>query len=70
MSSDTFMTAYLESTRQSLMQPITPTWKLTVIDRRLMWLQKHPGMSGHNLHIWASGSFQEPSLPAKALGCE
>ena len=60
-SGETFMTAYLESTRQSMMQPVTPTWKLSVTDRRLMWLQKqHPGLGGYNLQIWASGSFKEP----------
>ena len=59
------MTAGLESTQQSKMDPVTPSWKLTVTDRRLMWLQKqHPGAAGHKLQLWASGSPQVPSVPA------
>jgi hypothetical protein len=50
------MTAELESTEQSKMEPIIPNWKLTVTDRRLMWLQKcHPSAVGHKLQLWASG---------------
>ena len=49
------MTAVLESTQQSKMEPVTPSWKLTVTDRRLMWLQKqHPGAAGQKLQLWAS----------------
>jgi hypothetical protein len=56
------MTACLESTRQSKMGPVTSTWKLTVTDRRLMWLQKqHPDACGHKLQLWASGAFKSPS---------
>jgi hypothetical protein len=56
------MTACLESTQQSKMEPVAPTWKLTVTDRRLMWLQKqHPGACGRKLQAWASGAFKEPS---------
>jgi hypothetical protein len=56
------MTASLESTQQSKMDPVTRTWKLTVTDRRLMWLQKkHPGANGHKLQLWAMGAFKEPS---------
>jgi hypothetical protein len=55
------MTACLESTQQSKMDPVTATWKLTVTDRRLMWLQKqHPGACGSKLQLWASGAFKEP----------
>ena len=37
------MTKGLECTQQSKREPITHSWKLTVADRRLMWLQKcHP----------------------------
>lgn len=51
------MTAGLESAQQSKMEPITHSWKLTVADRRLMWLQKcHPGAPGNKLQLWASGS--------------
>ena len=50
------MTAGLESTQQSKMDPITPGWKLTVSDRGLMWLQKrHPSAASHKLQLWASG---------------
>jgi hypothetical protein len=64
------MTASLESTQQSKMDPVTATWKLTVTDRRLMWLQKqHPGAHGHKLQLWAIGAFKEPSRPANGLGC-
>jgi hypothetical protein len=61
------MTARLESTQQSKMDPVTPTWTLTVTDRRLMWLQKqHPGARGHKLQLWASGAFkQSPRTAAK-----
>jgi hypothetical protein len=60
------MTACLESTRQSKMDPVTSNWKLTVTDRRLMWLQKqHPGAYGHKLQLWASGAFKDPTRPAK-----
>jgi hypothetical protein len=63
------MTAGLESTQQSKMDPVTPSWKLTVADRRLMWLQKqHPGAAGHKLQLWASGPPQVPSVPANNLG--
>jgi hypothetical protein len=48
------------------MDPVTPTWTLTVTDRRLMWLQKqHPGACGHKLQLWASGAFKGPSRPAE-----
>jgi hypothetical protein len=57
------MTACLESARQSKMDPVTPTWKLTVTDRRLMWLQKNIP------ELWAMGAFKEPSSPATGLGC-
>jgi hypothetical protein len=64
------MTASLESTQQSKMDPVTTTWKLTVTDRRLLWLQKqHPGAHGHKLQLWAIGAFKEPSRPANGLGC-
>jgi len=53
------MTAGLESTQQSKMDPIASTWTLTVTDRRLMWLQKqHPGARGQKLQLWASGAFK------------
>jgi hypothetical protein len=46
------MIAFLESTRQSKMDPVASTWNLTVTDRHLMWLQKqHPGASGHKLQL-------------------
>jgi hypothetical protein len=46
------------------MDPVTFTWKLTVTDRRLMWLQKkHPGAYGHKLQLWAIGAFKESSSP-------
>jgi len=49
------MTAGLDSTQQSKMDPVTPSWKLTVTDRRLMWLQKlHPKAAGQKLQLWAS----------------
>jgi hypothetical protein len=49
------MMARLESTQQSKMEPITRSWKLTVADRRLMWLQKcHPDAEGCKLQLWAS----------------
>ena len=60
------MTASLESAQQSKMDPVISTWKLTVTDRRLMWLQKqHPGACGHKLQLWASGAFKEPSCLIK-----
>jgi hypothetical protein len=60
------MIAGLESTQQSKMDAVTPTWTLTVTDRRLMWLQKqHPGARGHKLQLWASGAFKSPSRPAQ-----
>jgi len=61
------MTACLESAWQSKMDPVSSTWKLTVTDRRLMWLQKqHPGARGQKLQLWASGAFkQSPSTAAK-----
>jgi len=63
------MTAGLESTQQSKMDPVTPSWKLTVTDRRLMWLQKqHPGASGHKLQLWASGLPKVACLAANNLG--
>jgi len=56
--------ACLESTQQSKMDQVIPTWKLTVTDRRLMWLQKkHRGAHGHKLQLWAMGAFKEPSSP-------
>jgi hypothetical protein len=49
------MRARLDSTRMSKMEPITRSWKLTVADRRLMWLQKqHPSAAGQKLQLWAS----------------
>jgi hypothetical protein len=49
------MTAGLESTQQSKMAPVPRSWKLTVTDRRLMWLQKqHPHAAGQKLQLWAS----------------
>ena len=49
------MTAGLESTQQSKMEPVTHSWKLTITDRRLMWLQKqHPCAAGQRLQLWAS----------------
>ena len=63
------MTPCLESTQQSKMDPVAPTWKLTVTDRRLMWLQKkHPGAYGRKLQLWATGAFKESSSPATGLG--
>lgn len=60
------MTAGLESTQQSKMDPITSTWTLTVTDRRLMWLQKqHPGARGQKLQLWASGAFKVLSRPTR-----
>ena len=56
------MTASLESTQQSKMDPVSLSWNLTVTDRRLMWLQKtHPCAHGDKLQLWASGAFKEPS---------
>jgi len=50
------MTPALESSREPKMKPIVPSWKLTVPDRRLMWLQRqHPYAAGHKLQLWASG---------------
>jgi hypothetical protein len=63
------MTAGLESTQQSKMDPVAPSWKLSVTDRRLMWLQKqHPGAAGQKLQLWASGPPKVPSLPVHNLG--
>jgi hypothetical protein len=64
------MTGRLESTQQSKMDPVASSWKLTVTDRRLMWLQKqHPGAAGHKLQLWASGPPPKvPSVPANNLG--
>ncbi len=60
------MTAGLESTHKSKMDPVTPTWTLTVTDRRLMWLQKqHPGACGHKLQLWAAEAFKGPLRPAE-----
>jgi hypothetical protein len=57
------MTAGLESTQQSKMDPVAPSWKLTVTDRRLMWLQKrHPNAAGQKLQLWASRPNCEPSV--------
>jgi hypothetical protein len=54
------MTACLESARQSKMDPVSSSWRLTVTDRRLMWLQKqHPGARGQKLQLWASGAFKQ-----------
>jgi len=49
------------------MNPVnSPTWTLTVTDRRLMWLQKqHPGVRGQKLQLGASGAFKGPSRPAQ-----
>jgi hypothetical protein len=62
------MIAGLESTQQSKMDAVTPTWTLTVTDRRLMWLQKqHPGAGGHKpptLGVW---SLQGPVTPRENL---
>ena len=58
------MTACLESAQKSKMDPVAPSWKLSVTDRRLMWLQKqHPGAPGHKLQLWASGAFKDPQAP-------
>jgi len=63
------MTAGLESTQQSKMDAVSPSWKLTVTDRRLMWLQKqHPGAAGHKLQLWASGPSKAPSVRSNTLG--
>ncbi len=60
------MTAGLESTQQSKMDPVTAAWTLTVTDRRLMWLQKqHPGACGRKLQLWASEAFKNASRPVK-----
>ena len=60
------MTAGLESTKHSKMDPVTPAWTLTVTDRRLMWLQKqHPGACGRKLQRWASGAFKNASRRVK-----
>jgi hypothetical protein len=60
------MTAGLESTQQSKMDPVISVWTLTVTDRRLMWLQKqHPSACGHKLQLWASGAFKNASRPVK-----
>jgi hypothetical protein len=62
------MTPCLESTQQSKMDPVASTWKLTVTDRRLMWLQKqHPEACGSKLQLWASGAFRAPTPPAKSI---
>jgi len=54
------MTACLESAQKSKMDPIAPSWKLTVTDRRLMWLQKqHPGAHAHKLQLWALGASKD-----------
>jgi hypothetical protein len=64
------MTACLESTQQSKMDPVTPSWKLTVTDRRLMWLQKqHPDAHGHKLQLWAIRGRKKPPRPATGHGC-
>jgi hypothetical protein len=48
------MRARLESTRRLKMEPITRSWKLTIADRRLIWLQKqHPSAAGQKLQLWA-----------------
>lgn len=48
------MTATPESTQQSKVQPTIANWKLTVTDRRLMWLQKqHPSAARQKLQLWA-----------------
>ncbi len=60
------MTAGLESTQQSKMDPVIPAWTLTVTDRRLMWLQKqHSGACGPKLQLWASGAFKHLPRPAE-----
>jgi len=60
------MTACLESNQQSKMDPVRSTWKLTVTDRRLMWLQKqHPRACGRKLQLWATGAFKENSTPSR-----
>jgi hypothetical protein len=64
------MTASLESAQHSKMDPVTLTSRLTVTDRRLMWLQKkHPSAQGHKLQLWASGAFKKPSRPTKDQSC-
>jgi len=46
------VTATLESAQQS--KRVIANWKLTVIDRRLMWLQKqHPSAARQKLQLWA-----------------
>ena len=48
------MRARLESTRRLKMEPIIRSWKLTIADRRLMWLQKqHPSAECQKLQLWA-----------------
>jgi hypothetical protein len=65
------MTASLESAQQSKMDTVISTWKLTVTDRRLMWLQKqHPGTCGHKLQLWAGiRSLQGTFVPHQSQTC-
>jgi len=64
------MTASLESAQRSKIDPVPFNSKLTVTDRRLLWLQKqHPGAHGHKLQLWASGAFKEPSRRTKDQTC-
>jgi len=50
------MKACLESAQRSKMDPITFGPRLTVTDRRPMWLQKqHPNAHAQKLQLWACG---------------
>jgi hypothetical protein len=58
------MTVCSESTQQAKMDPVTPSWKLTLTYRGLMWLQKkHPGAYGHRLQPWARRAFKDLRPP-------
>jgi hypothetical protein len=64
------MTASLESAQRAKMDPVTSTWKLSVTDRRLIWLQKqHPRACGHKLQLWALGAFKERSSLIQGQTC-
>jgi hypothetical protein len=58
------MTAGLESTQQSKMDPVAPRWKLTVTDRRLMWLQKRtPKPLGRNFSSGHLALIENKAVP-------
>lgn len=66
------MMARLESMQRSKMDPITPSWKLPVADRRVMWLQRcHSHAVGRKLQLWASGAhrYHSDTVGRLALGC-